>query len=251
MENLMLLDISNKTAFNVLTNIHLLNYNIYDYRELIHLASFLPQLRYLLYDIFVPLKSALQNLDRNVSFVNIDNVFVKNSCDWCSIVNGIMETAKQNIINQPELVKHIDFERLNYPDNYFDIVLLGRTEKVTAEQVETWCSNTFGQVTPGLLLFSRIYLKLEQIELRWCPFKRSKEFYYRNRDKRYLELTEQTMYEVGKILSKYETITCNNCPLVINAEWKYTKNNEDSMFQPLLDYMMREIREPAVPRTPP
>ena len=70
----------------------------------------------------------------------------------------------------------------------------------------------FGKKSIDLLLFSQIYLKLEMIELRWCPFKRSKEFYYRNKDKQYLEPTEKMRYEVGKILSKHETITCNNCP---------------------------------------
>ncbi len=241
MENLILLDISNKTVFNILTNPNLFNYTMNDYRELIYIVSLYPQLIGLLYDIFIPLKSALQNLDRNICFVNIDNVFVKNSCDWCSIVNGIMETAKQNIINRPELVKRIEFERLQITDIYFDIVLFRRAEKVTAEQAETWCKDTFGQVTSDHLLFSRIYLKLELIELRWCPFKRSREFYYRNKDKRYIEPTNQNMYEVGKILSRYDTITCNNCPRVINAEWKYTKGYEKSMFKPLLDYMMCEI----------
>ena len=175
-------------------------------------------------------------------FMDIDNNTFRLTCDWCSIVNGIVETSKQNIINRPELVNQIDFVRLPLAEIFLDFILTGRTEKVTQEQAELWCNDTFGQVTSDHLLFSRIYIKLEHIELRWCPFKRSKEFYYRNKDKRYLEPTEQTIYEVGQILSKHETITCNNCPRVINAEWKYTKSNEKSTFQPLLDYMMCEIQ---------
>lgn len=81
------------------------------------------------------------------------------------------------------------------------------------------------------------------IELRWCPFKRSKEFYYRNKDNRYLEPTEKIIYEIGKILSEHDTITCNNCPRVINEKWKYTKSNKLSIFQPLLDYMVYEINK--------
>ena len=46
------------------------------------------------------------------------------------------------------------------------------------------------------------------------------------------------IYEVGKILSIHETITCNNCPKVVNKNWKYTKSNKHSIFQPLLDYIM-------------
>ena len=82
---------------------------------------------------------------------------------------------------------------------------------------------------------------MEFLELRWCPFKRSKETYYRNKDPRYLEPTEKIMYEIGKILNEHETITCNNCPNIVNTNWKYTKNREPSIFQPLLDYMMKEI----------
>ena len=247
MENLILLDISNKTLIILMTHPHIIiRHTMKDCIEGIKIISIFPHLKGLMMYIFSPLRPALCNLDENVCFVNIDDKFLQLSCDWCSIVNGIMETAKQNIIKRPELVKKIDIDMLNISDNYYNIALSERTEKVTSEQAETWCKDTFGQVTSDLLLFARIYLKSEQIELRWCPFKRSREFYYRNKDKRYIEPTNQNMYEVGKILSKYETITCNNCPRVINAEWKYTKGYEKSMFKPLLDYMMCEIREPTV-----
>ena len=91
-------------------------------------------------------------------------------------------------------------------------------------------------------MLSSIYLKLELIELRWCPFKRSKEFYYRNKDHRYLIPTEQIIHKMGKILSEHETITCNNCPRIINEKWKFTKSNKKSIFQPLLEYMMEQIK---------
>jgi hypothetical protein len=246
-------DISNRTTLLILDQAYDLWYSttIAECIEIVKIIPCYPFMKYVMCYMFIPLKPSLYNLDENVCFLDVDNVWLQLSCDWCSICNGIMETSKQNIINRPELVKQIDFTRLKYKDIYLDFILSGRTEKVKAEQVEIWCRDTFGHVTPDLLLFSRIYLKIEQIEVRWCPYKRSKEFYYRNKDKRFLEPTKQTIYEVGKILNNYDTITCNNCPRTVNAEWKYTKSNEDSMFQPLLDYMMREIREPAVPRTPP
>ena len=242
-------DISNQATFLLLNPFEhgLFKSRMVDRIEGVKIASLYPFMKLIMCCLFDPLKPTLYNLDANVCFLDIDNEFLRMSCDWCSLVTGILETSKQNIIRRPELVQQIDFTRLHVMDIYVDFVLSGRTEKVTPEQVEIWCKNTFGQVTSDLLLFSRIYLKLEQIELRWCPFKRSKELYYRNKDKRYLEPNEQNIYEVGKILSKYETITCNNCPRVINSEWKYTKSNEKSMFQPLLDYMMREIREPRFP----
>jgi hypothetical protein len=198
--------------------------------------------------IFTPLKPALSGLDRNVSFLDIGlhDGFVL-ACDWCSICNGIVETAKQNIIQAPALLTLIDFGRLRIADGFLDFILCARAEKLTHTHTVRWCHATFGYCTPDLLLFSRIYLKLEQIELRWCPFKRSKEHYYRNKDTRYLEPCEMMIYEVGMILSKHEQITCNNCPRVVNNHclWKCTKARDvcraPSIFQPLLEYMIEEI----------
>ena len=193
--------------------------------------------------LFTPLKPALHNLDKNVCFLEIDLKNIRIACDWCSICNGIVETAKSNIVKNHKITKSIDFDKLKIYDKYMDFCLVDRTERLTNEKIEKWCHNTFGKITIDLLLFSQIYLKTEIIELRWCPYKRSKELYYRNKDKRYLEPTEKMIYEVGKILSKYETITCNNCPKVLNENWKYTKSNTQSIFQPLLDYMMEEINK--------
>lgn len=203
-----------------------------------------PFLKLIINCVFIPLKPALRNLDENVCFLDIDDINIALECDWCSICNGIMETAKHNIIKNPKLVKQIDFDKLKIFDCYLDFILIDRTEKITNKKTEEWCENTFGKKTIDLLLFSQIYLKVEMIELKWCPFKRSKEFYYRNKDKRYLEPTEKMTREVGKILAKHETITCNNCPKLVNENWKYTKSNKSSCFQPLLDYMMEQIREP-------
>jgi hypothetical protein len=206
-----------------------------------------PFLKLFMNCFFTPLKPILHNLDKNVSFLDIEQnqnnkVFIL-SCDWCSICNGVMETAKQNIIKNPGSLKQIDFKKLNFADKYLDFILLDRKEKIMNEQIEKWCKNTFKKTTVDLLLFSKIYLKTEMVELKWCPFKRSTEFYYRNKDMRYLEPTEEIIFKVGQILSKYETITCNNCPKVVNANWKYTKSNTQSIFQPLLEYMMKEINK--------
>ena len=195
--------------------------------------------------LFTPLKPSLYNLDKNVCFMEIDDKYsnIRISCDWCSLCNGIVETAKQNIIKTPKIIKSVDFENLKIMNENLDSILVYKTEKLTNDKIEEWCENTFGKISSDLLLFSQIYLKFEMIELRWCPFKRSKEFYYRNKDKRYLEPTEKMIYEVGKILSNYETIRCTNCPKVVNENWKYTKSNKQSIFQPLLDYMMEEINK--------
>ena len=195
--------------------------------------------------LFTPLKPALYNLDKNICFMEIDDKYsnIRISCDWCSLCNGIVETAKQNIIKTPKIIKSVDFENLKIMNENLDSILVDKTDRLTNDKIEEWCENTFGKISSDLLLFSQIYLKFEMIELRWCPFKRSKEFYYRNKDKRYLEPTEKMIYEVGKILSNYETIRCTNCPKVVNENWKYTKSNKQSIFQPLLDYMMEEINK--------
>lgn len=217
----------------------------FDFREGLLIIPNYINLKKCMNYFFAPLKHTLHNLDKNVCFLDIDEKYnnIKISCDWCSICNGIIETSKQNIIKNPKLVKQIDFEGLKKMDKYLDFILINRKKKLTNEKIEKWCKNTFGKTTINLLLLSQIYLKLEMIELRWCPFKRSKDFYYRNKDKRYLEPTEQIIYKIGKILSTYETITCNNCPNLVNENWKYTKSNKYSIFQPLLDYMMEEINK--------
>lgn len=203
-----------------------------------------PFLKVVVRYLFEPLKPALAHLDRNVAFLAIGDRFeaIRISCDWCSICNGMVETAKQNLIDDPDLVARIDLDRLRKFDRYLDFVLVDRTDKVTNRQVERWCEATFGTPTVALLLFSQVYLKIESIELRWCPFKRSRASYYRNQDGRYVEPSERMIYEMGKALSLHETMTCVHCPRVVNDHWPYPKSDRPSIFQPLLDHMMAGIR---------
>ena len=244
MEELLLFNISNKALKTYVMGFGGgLGSKSFDFREGWLLMPVYPNIKYMMNYLFVPLKPALRHLYKNVCFLDIDDKYdnVKTSCDWCSIINGIMETTKQNIIKNPKITKQIDFEKLKMMNKRLDFILDDRTEKLRNQQIEEWCENIFGEKSIDLLLLSQLYLKFEMVELRWCPFKRSKEFYYRNKDKRYLEPSEKMIYEVGKILSNYETITCNNCPKVVNENWKYTQSNKQSIFQPLLDYMMEEI----------
>jgi hypothetical protein len=211
--------------------------------------------------LFTSLKPALHGLENQISFINIDNESLKISCDWCSICNGVVETAKINIVNyliaskknnltknSNDLIKKIDFKKLKLVDSYFRFVLSGRKIITTDRQIVNWCLSTFNQTSPELLLFASLYLNLEMLELRWCPFKRAKDFYYRNSDPRYLPLDDQVIYAVGKILAQHETITCNNCPKIINKYYtpqnftlkKSTLKNK-SIFDDLLKYMLMEL----------
>jgi len=215
------------------------------FSEALKIIPFYPLLKFLMECYFNPLLKVLDNLDENICFIEIDDKYenIKISCDWCSICNGIIETAKQNIINKPELISFINFEKLVLFDNYLDFILIDRKEKITNDQIYQWTNNTFNTntINKDILLLGSLYLKLELVERRWCPFKRSKEFYYRNKDNRFLDPTEQVINEIGDILNKYETITCNNCPKIVNEKWKYTKSNTKSIFKPLLDHLMEQI----------
>jgi hypothetical protein len=246
-ENLILLEISNKSTilmirygFGYYKNI----FNFEKYSTCLELLAIFPTyvgLKSIMINVFYPLKPALHNLNKNICFLDIEehpeNIALIMSCDWCSICNGIFETAKQNIIKNPELILQINFDKLLK----FDKILKNRNEKLNKLTIKNFCQTTFGTISKKLLLFSKIYLQLEMIESRWCPFKRSKELYYRNTNDKYFNPTDKMMYKIGKILSKHETITCNNCPKIINDNYEYTKSNKKSIFQPLLSHMIDEI----------
>ena len=242
-EDSILLEIQSKSIKTFVKNPHYIIKTNYEYlRVLPHYINLKIVMR-----AFHVLKPALRNLNNNICFLDIHEKYetIKIGCDWCSICNGVFETVKQNINDDPELLKKIDVQKIKFLDKYLDFVLNYRTKKISDSEIEEWCKNTFGKKSIDLLLISRIYLKFECVELRWCPFKRSKEFYYRNKDNRYLLPTEKVFNKMGKILSEHETITCSNCPKIINDNWKYTKSDKKSILQPLLDYMMEEINKYA------
>jgi len=145
-------DISNRATYILLNPFErgLIPYTLLDFIEGWKVIPLYPHMKYLINFLFTPLKPSLYNLDENVCFIETENVRFRMSCDWCSLINGIVETAKQNIINRPELAKQIDFGNLMFSEVYLDFILSGRNEKVTHEQGETWCRDMFGQATPDL-----------------------------------------------------------------------------------------------------
>ena len=121
---------------------------------------------------------------------------------------------------------------------YFDVVLMHRLSRPTNVDVHMWCISAFGSSNEKLMLLSKLYLQLETVELRWCPFKRSVSTYYRNADPRFLPPTKCIRYEVGRILSSHESITCNNCPSFVNSRWRSGRSDTSSVFQPLLRHIV-------------
>ena len=64
---------------------------------------------------------------------------------------------------------------------------------------DAYCEENFGSTHESLRVFSRFALRLERVELVWCPFKRCAEDYYRNADERYRRQpspeNEEALYE--------------------------------------------------------
>ena len=242
-DNDILWDIHNQTNFQYIffgdwsssTYDPMMDYNTI--REGILVGYLYPFMRFTCDYWYEPFKHLLFGMEDNVSFMEIE-CDSRNGCDWCSLCNGLCETARINLQRNPDAP--LDITKIEILNSYFDIVLANRKTKVIADE---WCLATFGKITRELLLFSQIYLKVEQIELRWCPFKRSSETYYRNKDARYLEPSVQMMYDVGKILATNDTITCNNCPKLLNQCDQFPRATTPSLFQPLLDAMLREIEQ--------
>jgi hypothetical protein len=187
---------------------------------------------------FTALRPALSGLDKNICFINTDHESLKLSCDWCSIVNGTVETAKINLQDSPQLWPTIDSEKLKIIDRYLDFALSARKTKITRPEAAAFARAAFKMADEPQIIFSLIFLKLEQIELRWCPYKRACT-YYRAKDPRYLPHDKKTIYEVGRILSEHETITCNNCPRVVNQALDWPAGR--SIMDEFLQYMLARV----------
>lgn len=193
-----------------------------------------------------PLRTCLHGLSDNVSFLTIEVAdLLRVSCDWCSLCNGIFETAKQNLIHDPSQWNTIDEKDLYVLNNFLDFILDERKIKIMDEDVNEFHNQNFSETPLNMKqrYFSMCYLKFESIELRWCPFKRSKEFYYRNKDHRFINPTKENIKTVGLILMQNETITCNNCPDLLNKNQNafipdYQNTSiEANIFAPLLEYI--------------
>ena len=203
--------------------------------------------------IIIPFQHLLIGYKNNVSFLCIgnedDKILLTISCDWCSICNGALETIKNNLKQNPDLINCVtNWKKVIKINEYLNWVLKDRVNNVDIEDILQFSQSNFGiSDDVRFLLISSMYLKFEEIELKWCPFKRSKEYYYRNYDSRYLVPSMYNIYKVGEILAKEEKITCNNCPNVVNNSWPKYRDQKQSVFQPLLEYscnLLQKINDP-------
>lgn len=170
-------------------------------------------------------KIFIDSIENYISFTRLNlSKNDKLNCDWCSMANGIIklsiDSLKANLKNE-SLIQSISLWNIKLFLLYLDIALFYRKRKITKQEIDSFIKYTFPSSTisiyPILFCYSKLYLLLEQIELKWCPYK-SMQYYYRNKDARYLSINEQTIYEAGKILSKFDTIECHICNQVLNQE---------------------------------
>jgi len=144
------------------------------------------------------------------------------ACDWCSIVNGISEMYYRSInqCNIDDLNKITDLSKLYEVKLYLQSCLQKRKNPYAWEHERDFLISETKYIThPVVKVIIDIKCILTQLELRWCPFKASVD-YYRNNDKRYLNYdinkTERMFIEMGEYLSKHDTIECWRCSLELN-----------------------------------
>ncbi len=194
----------------------------------------------------------LNNLRKNVCFLHnpgkkLSPQFVMH-CDWCSLLNGICHTIKTNAGNGDEAARRIgvaahDFERA---EAYMRFAMASRNnedENAFLRDADAYCEENFGCTQESLRVFSRFALRLERVELVWCPFKRCAEDYYRNADARYATNpspeNEEALYKrLGAMLG--DTVECRDCASDFNAAFPMEGSNARSIYQGLLDALCND-----------
>ena len=194
----------------------------------------------------------LDGLRQNVCFLHnpgkkLSPQFVMH-CDWCSLLNGICHTIKTNAGIGTDAARVIgvaskDWERA---EAYMRFAMASRNnedENAFLRDADAYCEENFGCTQESLRVFSRFALRLERVELVWCPFKRCAEDYYRNADARYASTpspeNEEALYKrLGAMLG--DTVECKNCASEFNAEFPMEGSNTRSIYQGLLDALCND-----------
>ena len=195
----------------------------------------------------------LNDLRKNVCFLHnpdkkLSPQFVMH-CDWCSLLNGICHTIKTNAGNGDEAARRIgvaahDFERA---EAYMRFAMASRTDEdddAFCRDADAYCEENFGtSAHESLRVFSRFALRLERVELVWCPFKRCAEDYYRNTDERYRRHpspeNEEALYKrLGAMLG--DGVECRDCAAEFNAAFPMEGSNARSIYQGLLDALCND-----------
>ena len=194
----------------------------------------------------------LQNLHKNVCFLHnpdkkLSPQFVMH-CDWCSLLNGICHTIKTNAGTGADAARVIGVASNEFAraEAYMRFAMASRTDEdddAFLRDADAYCEEAFGSTHESLRVFSRFALRLERVELVWCPFKRCAEDYYRNFDARYAHdpspQAEEALYKrLGAMLG--DTVECRDCAAEFNAEFPMEGSNTRSIYQGLLDALCND-----------
>ena len=194
----------------------------------------------------------LDGLRQNVCFLHnpgkkLSPQFVMH-CDWCSLLNGICHTIKTNAGKGTDAARLIgvasrDFARAEAYMRFAMASRNGEDYNTFIKDADAYCEAAFGSRHESLRVFSRFALRLERVELVWCPFKRCAEDYYRNTDERYSKhpspQAEEALYaRLGAMLG--DTVECRDCASAFNAEFPMEGSNQQSIYQGLLDALCND-----------
>ena len=194
----------------------------------------------------------LDGLRKNVCFLHnpgkkLSPQFVMH-CDWCSLLNGICHTIKTNAGTGDEAARLIGVASKDWKraEAYMRFAMASRTDEdddAFLRDADAYCEEAFGSTHESLRVFSRFALRLERVELVWCPFKRCAEDYYRNFDARYAHdpspQAEEALYKrLGAMLG--DTVECRDCAAEFNAEFPMEGSNTRSIYQGLLDALCND-----------
>lgn len=207
-----------------------------------------PILLKLYHDLYKTFKSILiEPLQNYVTFTRLKiSDSDKINCDWCSMANGLIYLIKISIEKyitdkNTEKIKKIDITVLNRVNDYIGLVLFFRNFNIDEEIIKYKKYKLNDEYIEELYYkIIKLYVYLEKIELRFCPFK-AYQNYYRNTDKRYLSINKENIYYAGEILSKYETIECHICNKEINdkIDLKYIETTEQtSIMKKFYEYVL-------------
>ena len=178
----------------------------------------------------------IKPLDSYVSFSRLNLTDSDRlNCDWCSMANGLIRLIADsvNYYKNTNVVCNLKLSNIKFLVNLLKVGLIHRAKKITKEDVNVFIKNNFdGQTSELIEIISTLYLYLEQIEMRWCPFK-SMEEYYRNTDYRYLPINKETIYYAGKILSKQDTIECYLCNKILNSNMDIKYMSKENDYSPM------------------
>jgi hypothetical protein len=224
-------EISNQCLKILITDELFWNANSYYFWKGIKLYPSYPVLKLFIILFIEPLKPLLHNVGDNISFLNINNCVFSVSCDWCSIVNGVFETVRINLNENPELLEQVDFDKLKKGLYFIN-------DDWSKERINRYRTKIFGKIltednAERLNLITKFYAYSEETEEKWCPFKRAAKLYYRN--PKYMSLSERNIRKFGKIISK-TNIKCQNCNFELNKTIK-RKKMDNYIFQPILYYL--------------